>query len=1198
MTTPEEAPTAEHSSLRAAVTIDARLHDAVILDVDGVPPGEISTALLSRLSAFGIAGESRPRDATLLEVAHLLDTPPQRCVVLADSPDGVTAARSGGFALVIGLDRTGDPGALRRHGADATVTDTAEIRVRLGGAHISAKPDANTYLDHLQSIAATRVAPMFFDFDGTLSDIVTDPATATLVDTAAETLARLAAFGPVAVISGRDLSDVRERVGVPGIWYAGGHGVELVGPTGEHHVNDVARDATATIGTAADDLAERLGDIPGVLVEHKQFGVAVHYRNAAPDRVEEISAAVYAAGAAHGLRVTNGRKVIELRPDVDWDKGRALSWLLHRMDVPADAVPIYFGDDLTDEDAFDRVATDGFGIVVRAGENIHRRSAAQFAVDSPDALAQLLHRVADLLEQSREPTGTWTLTYDGYDPHAEKLREALCTVGNGYVASRGCAPECDAGQVHYPGTYAAGLFNRLVDSVDGTDIDNESLVNLPNWLPLTFRIDDGDWFDIDEVDLVSFRQSFDLRRAILNREIRFRDTHGRTSTLRQRRFVSMDQPHVCALETTIVAEDWSGTLEVSSVLDGDVRNSLVERYRDLASQHLTAPETTVLSPDSVLMRVHTTQSRIGVALAARTTIWADDAAADGRYSVVDEPGRIGHQVAVDMAAGEAITVEKVVALYTSRDPGTSEPGEAATRLLARLGRFRELLAEHARAIVALWDLFYISLGDHSEAQRVIRLHLLHLLQVVSGHTAELDVGVPARGLNGEAYRGHIFWDELFVLPVLNPRLPTLTKTLLRYRFRRLPEARQLARESGYRGAMFPWQSGSDGREESQKLHLNPRSGRWNPDPSARQHHIGLAVAYNVWQYVQVTDDLDFLIECGTELLVEIARFWASLATYDAARDRYAIRGVIGPDEFHAGYPEAPYDGIDNNAFTNVMAVWVIGRALDALAAIPQRDRVNLLDQIGLREPELEHWRELTCRMYVPFHDGGVISQFEGYEKLAELDWEAYRTTYGNIQRLDRILEAEGDDVSRYRVSKQADVLMLFYLLSADELRDVLGQLGYDLAPEAIPATIDYYIARTSHGSTLSSVVHAWVLARANRAHAVDFFDRVLLSDVADVQGGTTSEGIHLAAMAGSIDLLQRCFSGLELRSDRLILNPRWPEALGTLSFRIYYRGHRLELRISGSGVRVVSEPRRVDPITVECRAVVRRLEPGGIIEFH
>jgi alpha,alpha-trehalase len=181
--------------------------------------------------------------------------------------------------------------------------------------------------------------------------------------------------------------------------------------------------------------------------------------------------------------------------------------------------------------------------------------------------------------------------------------------------------------------------------------------------------------------------------------------------------------------------------------------------------------------------------------------------------------------------------------------------------------------------------------------------------------------------------------------------------------------------------------------------------------------------------------------------------------------------------------------------------------------------------LGLSPQELERWEDITGKMYVPFHDDGIISQFEGYEDLEELDWVGYQERYGDIHRLDRILEAEDDDVNRYKVSKQADVLMLLFLLSTEELATLFRRLGYDLPSETLPRTIDHYLARTAHGSTLSAVVHSWVLARSHRDQAMDFFFRVLESDVDDVQGGTTAEGIHLAAMTGSLDLLARCFAG-------------------------------------------------------------------------
>jgi alpha,alpha-trehalase len=241
-------------------------------------------------------------------------------------------------------------------------------------------------------------------------------------------------------------------------------------------------------------------------------------------------------------------------------------------------------------------------------------------------------------------------------------------------------------------------------------------------------------------------------------------------------------------------------------------------------------------------------------------------------------------------------------------------------------------------------------------------------------------------------------------------------------------------------------------------------------------------------------------------------------------------------------------------------------------------------------------------MYVPFHEG-VISQFQGYDQLAELDWHGYRERYGNIQRLDRILEAENDSVNRYRASKQADVLMLFYLLSSDELRELFARMGYRLTPEQIPKTVDYYLHRTSHGSTLSGVVHAWVLARGDRERAMRYFQQVLMSDVADIQGGTTAEGIHVAAMAGSIDLLQRCFTGLETRADRLILSPMWPESLGALRLPIFYRGYRLHLTTiprSRSNAAVRCKPSRRErrcasrEVSARCWCARRRHRPGRV----
>jgi trehalose/maltose hydrolase-like predicted phosphorylase len=454
---------------------------------------------------------------------------------------------------------------------------------------------------------------------------------------------------------------------------------------------------------------------------------------------------------------------------------------------------------------------------------------------------------------------------------------------------------------------------------------------------------------------------------------------------------------------------------------------------------------------------------------------------------------------------------------------------------------------------------------------LLRLHISHILQVCSPHTADLDAGVPARGLNGEAYRGHIFWDELFIYPFLNFRLPEITRGLLMYRYRRMDEARAAARESGYRGAMFPWQSGSDGQEETQTVHLNPKSGMWEPDLSHNQRHVSADIFYNVWRYYEATGDFEFLLDHGAEMMLEIARFWSSIAHFNPERGRYEIHGVMGPDEFHEKYHDSNEEGLRNNAYTNVMVAWLSEIALEVLELLPERRREALRARIGLTDEEVETWSEMSRKMFVPFHGDGLISQFEGYEDLAELDWEHYREKYGNIQRLDRILRAEGDDPDKYKLTKQADAVLLFFLFAEDELKRLLERLGYDYEPEMVRKNVEYYDRRTSHGSTLSFIAHAGILADLDPESSWKRYMVALESDVGDVQGGTTQEGIHMGVMAGTLDLIQRGYLGTDIRDGVLHFDPKPVGNLNGLSFPMRFRGTPLEVKLEGGKLTVAAQ---------------------------
>ena len=1172
----------------ATAAISASRNAGAVLDAAGV--ADLFDHIVDGNDAdqLGLAG--KPDPAIFLEAARRLDVEPDRAAVVEDALSGVEAGRAGRFALVVGVDRTGHPEDLAGHGADVVVGDLSEIRIATPDRPLTSLPhgllDPTLLAEHI----GERRPAVFLDYDGTLTPIVDDPDAATLPDATRRAIRRLAKLCPVAIVSGRDRADVATLVGIEDMVVAGSHGFDITGPGWEHQFPPGA-DAQPSLAAAADQLDAEIGDIPGALVERKRYAVAIHFRRVDPDRVDEIDIAVERAVSDHdGLRRTAGKMIFELRPDLDWDKGRALEFLLEQLHLDhPDIVPVYVGDDDTDEDALQVVRHGGLGVIV-GDEN--RPTAAHLRLDDPGETMTFLHRLADLLE-ARTHTDRWVLRYDGFDPDTEGHREALCTLGNGYVATRGALPENDAGGPSYPGTYLAGVFNRLTTEISGRPVENEDMVNAPNWLCQTWRPEGGQWFDLRVVDVLDHHVELDMRRGVFTRSSRIRDADGRTTRVTQRRLVSMADPHVLAMETTLLPEDWSGRVEVRSGIDGRVTNSGVARYSQLANQHLDVIDAAA-DDSAAQITVETTQSRVRIAMASRTEL-TDDRSVD--TAPIERGALVGHRLVFAVEEGEPVTVDKVVAVHTSRDHAVTEIGLDARTRIERAGRFDDLLTPHVTAWSHVWNRLRIDADVDESTAMIIDLHLFHLATVVSRHSGEIDAGIPARGLHGEAYRGHIFWDEMFIVPLLALRLPGLARGHLLYRYRRLPEARHAAAAEGYRGAMFPWQSGSNGREETQTLHLNPRSGRWLPDGSHLQRHINAAVVYDVWKYHEATGDIDFLAFHGAELILDIARFWDSATTYDKALDRYEIHGVMGPDEYHERYPDADEPGLSNNAYTNVMAVWCLRRALDVLDVLPPRRARELTETLDLGPIELDRWRDICRKMRVCFHDDGIISQFEGYGDLAELDWAGYRSRYGDIHRLDRILEAEGDSPNHYKLSKQADALMLFFLLSPTELHEIFDQLGYPLDADGIARNVDYYLARTAHGSTLSGVVHAWVLARTDRRRSWNMFVEALRSDVFDVQGGTTAEGVHLGAMAGTVDMIQHCYTGIETRDGVLWLDPALPPELGHLIIEVRYQGHWIELEFVGEQVRVSVVPGRDGTIRVGFDGEVRDMAPGEALTF-
>jgi len=281
---------------------------------------------------------------------------------------------------------------------------------------------------------------------------------------------------------------------------------------------------------------------------------------------------------------------------------------------------------------------------------------------------------------------SWSLVYDEFDPETESLREALCTLGNWYFATRGAAPESEAGAVHYPGTYLAGGYNRLKTEIAGRVVENEDLVNMPNWLLTRFRPEDGDWFNLQSVDILFYRQELNMKEGLLSRTVKFRDKQDRETTLIQRRFVHMDRMHLAALETTIIPENWAGRVLVLSGLDGSVINAGVERYQPLNSKHLEPVANEAADRQTVSLLVETTQSRLRVAQAARTRVYSEAQRIEVERRLVEHPGCIGQEFFIDVAKKKPVTIEKIVSFFTSRDFAMSEPAlDAVEAVTGRRG---------------------------------------------------------------------------------------------------------------------------------------------------------------------------------------------------------------------------------------------------------------------------------------------------------------------------------------------------------------------------------------------------------------------------------------------------------------------------------------------------------------------------------
>ena len=764
---------------------------------------------------------------------------------------------------------------------------------------------------------------------------------------------------------------------------------------------------------------------------------------------------------------------------------------------------------------------------------------------------------------------SWQLEYHDYDPKKERSREALLAIGNGYFGTRGAMEESVANKINYPGTYVAGIYNRLITKIQERDVVNEDFVNCPQWSRVRFKVDDGLWVDINQVEILSIVRRLDLKTGVLHREMTIKDGEGNISKVESERFSSMNQMHLGALRYKITPVNYSGTISICTALDGAIQNEGVERYKALASKHLQ-PVDQGGERNLAWLKVRTNESDIEICEAARISVKRNGEEIGTEIAHTTEEGVVYSILEQEIVAGESLEIEKAVAIFTTKDEQYAMT--EALGLASTSGTYNDILHDSIKERDKLWNEIDIRLEGDRLSQKLLRLHLYHLLISASKNNKNLDASVTARGLHGEAYRGHIFWDELFILPFYDIHYPKTARSLLMYRYRRLDKAREYAKEYSFKGAMYPWQSGSDGSEETQVVHLNPISGEWGPDHSSLQRHVSLAVAYDIWEYFHISQDKEFMEKYGMEMFLEICRFWESKTQWSEENQRYSIGGVMGPDEFHEKYSDTDEGGLTDNAYTNIMVAWLFKMAKSLLSQINSDAKTEVFQLLEMNEEEVNHWQDVRKKLRLVISEDGIIAQYDGYFELKELDWDHYRQKYGNVYRMDRLLKAEGKSADEYKVAKQADMLMTFYNLDKEEVDALLIEMGYQLPKDYLQKNLDYYLKRTSHGSTLSRVVHAQLAQMiGNKALGWELYADALSSDYNDIQGGTTGEGIHAGVMAGTILIALSTYAGIQLRRENLEITPSLPESWENLNFNMNFKNVYYTLSVNNDSLKVKAD---------------------------
>lgn len=725
----------------------------------------------------------------------------------------------------------------------------------------------------------------------------------------------------------------------------------------------------------------------------------------------------------------------------------------------------------------------------------------------------------------------WLILQDEYDAAENLNYESLFCLTNGYLGTRGSYEEGTVKSL--PCTFVNGVFDK-------SETFMRELANLPNWLGIRLYVE-KELIGIENCSILEFSRVLDMKHAMLVKRFLLEDKKGRQTLVEGIRFVSRANVHRMAVKLYVTPINYDGIIEVENIVDGSVINFADAPRFKVKHTYLVANER--LTENGVYIECATRDNHLHVGTGAFL-----DAERNGKSVIKTRQFyAFGEQTIEfqDFDAEQGVTTEitKYASIYTERDLPKYELHSAVKNEIdAFVERgFEQELAEHFKVYEEMWKEADIQIQGDFDLDRAVRFNIFHLMSTGNEHDDRVNVG--AKLLHGEEYGGHAFWDtELFMLPFFAYVFPKTAKNLESYRYRLLDAARANAAKNGYKGAQYPWESADDGTEQCPDWTIEPDGTCYRCYVADYEHHVTAAVAYGIYDYVKITKDTSFLLKKGAEILMETARFWASRCEYITEKDRYEIRKVTGPDEWH--------EPVDNNVYTNYLAKWNLRYVIALIQDLKEHHREDydrIAEKISLTEKEIEEWNLVQSKIYLPRKEGTqLLEQFEGYFDLQEVTIQEYDKNDWPI----RPAELKTMKMKETQIIKQADVVMLLHLMG-EEFDEETTKLNYS-----------YYEKRTLHGSSLSPSIYSIMgLKVGDDTKAYRYLRRAAFIDLINLQKNTR-EGIHAANAGGVWQTVVFGFAGLSIDADGILnITPKMPKEWEGVTFRIHYLNSWLEISI-------------------------------------